>query len=45
MNKPKKKTRNPVAWGMQKTCRKQVFRHRANRRPKDARRTQEWKDC
>lgn len=40
-----KPERSVLIQAMNQTCRRQVFRHRANRRPKDTRRTQEWKDC
>lgn len=37
--------RSPLVQAMNLTCRRKTFRHRGDRRPKDVRRTQEWKDC
>jgi len=38
------KKRSPVVHGMQMTQKAKKFRHRADRRPKDARRSREWQD-
>ena len=44
MAKKAPKARSGVRWGMQ-TKKAAKFRHRADRRPKDARRTGEWRDA
>ena len=38
----RKAPRNHEVLGMILTTKRQVFRHRADRRPKDARRTRDW---
>lgn len=43
MAKKAPKERSPLRWGMQ-TKKAAKFRHRADRRPKDARRTRDWQD-